>query len=235
MVKNLLNNLFNFLKFHHKKGVIIKKDCYIKNCNFEGKCVINKGNILSNSKIGFGTYLGSNNFFPYTRFGRYCSIGSNSKVIYSTHPTNTYVSTSPVFFSLGKQSGFTFVKEQKFDELMYIDKDKEIVLDIGNDVWIGDDVTILGGVKIGDGAIIGTKALITKDIPPYAIVGGIPAKVIKYRFNQEQIDFLNELKWWNYDESWLKANVHLFNNIDNFMMRLKFNEQEKNKSMYVGD
>ena len=82
---------------------------------------------------------------------------------------------------------------------------------IGNDVWIGMDTTIMPGIKIGDGAVIGANAVVTHDIPPYAIVAGIPAKVIKYRFADEIINELLELQWWNLDENLLKElplNLH---------------------------
>lgn len=78
-------------------------------------------------------------------------------------------------------------------------------IEIGNDVWIGDNVTIKNGVKIGDGAVIGACALVTKDIPPYAIVGGVPAKIIKYRFEEKIINELLELKWWNFNDEILKT------------------------------
>jgi len=88
---------------------------------------------------------------------------------------------------------------------------------IGNDVWIGNDVTIMGGVKIGDGSIIGTKALVTKDVEPYSIVGGVPAKRIKSRFNNEEVNFLLNIKWWNKGEKWITENIELFSSISNFI------------------
>ena len=84
---------------------------------------------------------------------------------------------------------------------------------VGNDVWFGHDSTILPGIKIGDGAIIGTKALVTKDVPPYAIVGGNPAKIIKYRFDEETIEKLINLAWWNWPIEKITENLeHIVGN-----------------------
>ena len=77
---------------------------------------------------------------------------------------------------------------------------------IGNDVWIGNDVRIIGGITIGDGAIVGLGAVVTKDVPPYAVVGGVPAKIIRYRFEQDKIEELLRDKWWNKEEEWIKDN-----------------------------
>ena len=76
---------------------------------------------------------------------------------------------------------------------------------IGNDVWIGIKATIMPNITIGDGAVIGANAVVTKDVPPYAVVVGVPAKIIKYRFDEEIIKDLLELKWWNYSESFIKT------------------------------
>lgn len=85
---------------------------------------------------------------------------------------------------------------------------------IGNDVWLGYKSTILAGVKIGDGAIVGTGALVTKDVPPYAIVGGNPARILRYRFPEEQIARLLELRWWDWPAERITESVHLLTGND---------------------
>jgi acetyltransferase-like isoleucine patch superfamily enzyme len=127
------------------------------------------------------------------------------------HPSRDFVSTHPIFFSTKKQVGITFADKDYFQE--------EKGIKIGNDVWIGANVIILDGVTIGDGAIIGAGAVVTKDVPPYSIYGGVPAKLIRYRFEQKTIDFLVKFKWWNKDEEWLKTNFQDFHNIDTFLQR----------------
>ena len=86
----------------------------------------------------------------------------------------------------------------------------KFLAEIGNDVWIGSHVLILDGVSVGDGAIIATGAVVTKDIEPYSIYGGVPARLIRYRFSQERINYLLNFSWWNKDEDWL------FNHIKEF-------------------
>lgn len=182
--------------------------------SFEGYNIIGKGSIISNSTIGLCSYVGANSKLPNTIIGSFCSIADNVKVIYYTHPTSTFVSTSPVFFSKCKQCGITFVENQLFDEILFIN-DKHLI--IGNDVWIGSNVTIKGGVKIGDGAIIAMGAVVCSDVPPYAIVGGVPAKVIRYRFSQDVVNKLISFKWWDKNIDWIKENHDCFNEIEKFI------------------
>lgn len=85
---------------------------------------------------------------------------------------------------------------------------------IGNDVWIGWGVLIKGGVTIGNGAVIGARSVVTKDVPPYAVVAGVPAKVIKYRFEQEKIDLLQQLQWWDWDIDRIYENLDRLKNFD---------------------
>lgn len=83
---------------------------------------------------------------------------------------------------------------------------------IGHDVWIGCNATILRGVTVGCGAVIGANALVNKDVPPYAIVGGVPARIIKYRFEKEIIEKLMTLEWWNWNVEKIRKNRHIFTN-----------------------
>ena len=83
-------------------------------------------------------------------------------------------------------------------------------------MWIGADVKIIGGIKIGDGAIVAAGALITKDVPPYAVVGGVPARIIRYRYSEDKIKKLLQFKWWNKDLNWIKANADLFSDEESF-------------------
>jgi len=113
---------------------------------------------------------------------------------------------------LRNQSGFTYVKTQKYDEFGEKKYDG-YATKIGNDVWIGSRVALREGVNVGDGAIIGAGAVVVKDIPPYAIVGGVPAELIRYRFEKEEIDFLLKLEWWNKSQEWIAAHADLFEDI----------------------
>lgn len=189
-----------------------------KNTQFEGYNAIGYHTYILDSYIGRYTYISSNSKLNNTAIGRFCSIGHNIKTVNAIHPTKDFVSTHPVFYSTKKQVGVSFVKENIFDEHTSING--RIII-IGNDVWIGNDVTLLGGITIGDGAVVGTGAVVTKDVPPYAIVGGVPAKVIRFRFNEEQIAKLEHIKWWNKDDEWLEKHAKEFENIDFFLERNK--------------
>ena len=175
---------------------------------FEGANKLGNCSFFS-GRMGYGTYI-CNDCAITGNVGRFCSIASEVKNSLGVHPiTEPYVSTSPMFFSLRKQTGETFAKKQLFEEL----KDP---IEIGHDCWIGQRAFIVGGVKIGTGAVVLAGAVVTKDVPPYAIVGGVPAKILKYRYDEETIDFLLRTEWWNMPVDWLRENYEIFSDIDKF-------------------
>lgn len=180
---------------------------------------------LNRVYIDKATYICGGCYLCNCRIGKYCSIASNVRTILGHHPTECFVSTHPSFFSMINQSDYRYTDKQKYEEVKYIDKEDEIAVCIGNDVWIGQGVSILEGVTIGDGAIIGTGAVVLKDVPPYAIVGGVPAKLIRYRFSEEDIHFLLEIKWWDKSEEWIRSYAGYFDDIKKFKQFLS-NEGE---------
>lgn len=167
--------------------------------------------------LGMGSYIGKRSVLS-ANIGRFCSISNDVVCNPGTHPyTIPFVSTSPCFFSLNpthSQCGSTFAKDNLFDEFRFIDKEKRIAVEIGNDVWIGERVILVGGIHIGDGAMVLAGAVVTKDIPPYAIVGGVPAKIIRYRYDEETIKWLLEIKWWNNTIEWFEENWKLLTDIE---------------------
>ena len=167
------------------------------------KVKINRFCIIRRSNIDAYSYISRNCHFNNVKVGRFCSIAKNTNIGLAIHPIN-FISTSPIFFSPENATGFQWAKKKTFD-----DNPRRTI--IGNDVWIGSNVTIMGGLNIGDGVIIGSNALITKDIKPYSIVGGVPGVLIRKRFDDETIENLSESKWWLFEDEYLKNNIHLFN------------------------
>jgi acetyltransferase-like isoleucine patch superfamily enzyme len=188
---------------------------------FEGKNVIGNNTKFS-GKIGRGSYIGQNCFINAS-IGRYCSISYNVSVVSGKHPVSEFVSTHPCFYSTKKQAGFTYVTKDLFDESSK--KDGYSVI-IGNDVCIGYGVIILSGVTIGDGAVIAAGAVVNHDVEPYSVVGGVPAKLIKKRFEDNQIEALLKLKWWDKPEEWIKENASEFGNVEGILSAAKNNGEK---------
>lgn len=151
--------------------------------------------------IGEGSYGGCfniDNVNENTIIGKYCSIASNVHIYNRDHPLK-YVSTHPIFFN--KNYG-------EIPEKNRIEYKKKV---IGNDVWIGQNAILLASVsEIGDGAVIGAGAIVTRDVPEYAIVGGVPARILGYRFDADTIDAIKNLKWWDWDTQKLRLQVEKF-------------------------
>lgn len=151
------------------------------------------------------------------KVGAYTSIASHVIITGRNHPIDC-VTGHPIVYN--KKLGF--IPNNRMD-LIKIKKNSEVI--IGNDVWIGQHAIILPNVKIRDGAVIGAASVVTKDVPPYAIVGGNPAKIIKYRFTQSIIDELLKIKWWNWSEEKIKKNYCLLYDPIGFIK--KFSKQKE--------
>ena len=156
---------------------------------------------VTNSSMGCYSYIGRNSRLIHSEVGKFCSIGGQCAIGMGTH-TLDKLSTSPLFTEKNNGTTHSWVKTSTVRPFR--------ITRIGNDVWIGQRVMVMGGIKVGDGAVVGAGAIVTKDVPPYAIVAGVPARIIRYRFSQEIIDRLEELQWWNLPENKLRENIHLF-------------------------
>lgn len=186
----IISSLAKKLK-HQILNRLRKKHIGLSNGNYELK----GGNEIVNSEIGENTYISHNSIVFSARIGKFCSIGPSVIIGYGDHPTN-FLSTSPkIYFKEIFENG-------KNADYKVFDWNSEV--SIGNDVWIGAQCYIKNGISIGDGAIIGAGSIVLKDIPPYSIAVGSPAKVIKFRFSENMITELLNLKWWSYEKDKLK-------------------------------
>ena len=172
MIKKIL---LKIKLFSEKKALEIKNR---KNSIGIGSIINLTSNVDNKSIVGSYCYLGKNVFITKSNVGNYTSIANNVSIGQGEHDI-TKVSTSSFFY------------ENEFDELT------KGSCKIGNDVWIGCDVVILRGVTIGDGAVIGANSVVTKDVPDFSVVCGVPAKVIKYRFSEENQNIIRSYQWWD--------------------------------------
>lgn len=180
------------------------------------KVMIRKNTEVGNISIGDYSYIsGPRSFVRNCSIGKYCSIARNVIIGVDDHNIH-FLTTSPIITD--KHYGFiqTSVSEPQ----------KKLV-QIGNDVWIGINAIIMRGVTIGDGAVIAAGSVVTKDVEPYSVCGGVPAKHIKYRFSKEIIDKLLIIKWWNWDVEKIKSNINFFYNADDFHHFLDTYEYKK--------
>jgi len=175
-------------------------------------------------KIGKGSYgipeVFSWEATEHLEIGSFCSISTNVKIFLGGEHRSDWITTYPFSAFLKEASNITGHPNSKG------------TVTIGNDVWIGYGSTILSGVHIGNGAVVGANAVVTKDVPPYAIVAGNPAEIIKYRFTKNRIIQLESLAWWNWSEHKIKANLNLLlsDNLDDFLQTSHLaHTQEKEK------
>lgn len=168
---------------------------------------VEAGSTLVDTTFGRHTFCGYDCTFIRCEVGSFCSIASNVVVGGARHPME-YVSTSPVFLAHKESISHKYYRHEYTFEPQTI---------IGNDVWIGEGVYIKGGVSIGHGAVIGMGSVVTKDIPPYGVYAGNPARLIRFRFDESTIDALLSIQWWNFPDDELRKYAQYFNSPDEFI------------------
>ena len=163
---------------------------------------------ISNSSVDDFTFIQKNTNVINAEIGKFCSIAAGVRIGLGSHPL-TYASTHPSFYSKSQPLVRTFANKDTYNCF------KRTL--IGHDVWIGEKALIKDGVRIETGAVIGAGAVVTKDVPAYAIVAGVPAKIIKYRFDETTRKRILDTEWWNKPLDWLEKNRDIFSSPDKFL------------------
>lgn len=182
-----------------------------RNTRMEGYNSLGMEVFLSEVYMGYGSYVADFSKLFRTYIGKYTSIGQNVSTAVGKHPISENISTSPSFFSLDPRNRLQYTERQLYDETGSL-YDGMYSITIGNDVWIGNNVTILPGITIGDGAVIGAGSVVTKNVEAYAVYVGNPARKIKYRFAEDEIQKLLKIQWWNQSTAWLREHAKSFAN-----------------------
>jgi acetyltransferase-like isoleucine patch superfamily enzyme len=182
----------------------------LTNCKIDKTSAVCSGSQINRTSMGRYSYIGHDCFFVNVDVGSFCSIADGCRVGGAMHPIQR-VSSSPVFHA-GKN-----VMKKNFCHLKEIETPKTI---IGNDVWIGANVCIKAGIRIGDGAVIGMGAIVTEDVAPYEVRAGVPARLIKKRFDEDTIKKLLETQWWDWADEKIVRLADNFENVEEFLKHI---------------
>ena len=201
------------MRSYEIKNKIVKLlSCFIPNkdkrCDFRDTYSVGKYELdRKHHKIGEYSYMSMNSAIvsPDSTIGKFTSIGREVLIGTSSHPINR-LTTHPLTYTNKCKRLYGDLVTPK-DKIIKLSANGCKPVTVGNDVWIGARAIIMDGIKIGDGAIIGANSVVTKDVPPYAIVAGCPAKLIRYRFSEDVINKLLELCWWDYPKEFIVNNL----------------------------
>ena len=210
-MRRLFVILKNILEIPERLFSHVALFCVLQNVEVDKRAAICLGVRFYRGKIGKYSYIGNNSFVSDTDIGSFTSISTDCYIGGTSHPTD-WVSTSPVFHKWGNIMKKNFARH----EFNIFHRTT-----IGNDVWIGNRVLIKAGVTVGDGAVIGMGSIVTKDIGPYEIWAGNPARMIRKRFPDEIIKDIQKTEWWNWPDEEIEKSAWSFNDIESFMETLK--------------
>lgn len=199
LVKKLKHQLYKTKTFllYRKKGVKLNWKADASGSRLDYGAIISHHASVVHSSVGKYSSIGRYTKVNYCDIGKFCSISWDVTIGATNHPVNNITTHA---FPYVPYAG-DFVKENTQHKVRTL---------VGNDVWIGCNSVIVPGVKIGNGAIVGAGSVVTKDVPPYAIVAGVPAKIMRYRFSDDKISFLEKLAWWDWPRKQIKDNIDLF-------------------------
>tara|TARA_R110001599_G_scaffold326067_1_gene538479 strand:- start:5028 stop:5702 length:675 start_codon:yes stop_codon:yes gene_type:complete len=205
--KNMLN-IFAIFKWHVKIG----RGSFVSlGCVFQKHNVVMEGSFVAYSQLGQYSYIANHSRIVKTKVGAFCSIGDNVRTCVGKHPLDKF-STHPQIYSTEPPSNKKWVESNEFLEHSYL-SGSSFVVEIGNDVWIGNNVIIMDGVTIGNGAVIASGAVVVKNVEAYSVVGGVPAKHIKFRFELPIRKTLIQSQWWDQSDDWISQNMDDLNKV----------------------
>jgi acetyltransferase-like isoleucine patch superfamily enzyme len=172
---------------------------------FGSRCRIRTPIFLIDSDVGDRSYIEAYCRIGSARIGKFTAIAPGCHIGLAEHPASLAASLHPIFYRRDPARGFDFAPHTYREEVT--------TTTLGNDVWVGAGALIRGGVAVGDGAVIGAGAVVTKDVPPYAVVAGVPARVLRYRFEPDDIAFLQRIRWWDWSEEVLRRHHTAFHDL----------------------
>lgn len=212
VIKNIILRNYYYLSCNVRfgSGVILSRNCVFQGFNYVG----HKSEV-GFSCLGTASYIANNSKILYANVGNFCSIGDNVKTYMGRHPVSEMISSHPGFYNGSNPTTLSFPCQVDFEQHKFVSE--KFVVDIGNDVWIGSNVLIMDGISIGDGAIIAAGSIVTKDVMPFEVVGGVPAKHIKFRFDFETRETILKSKWWQWDLKEIETKKMYFKDVNLFV------------------
>ncbi|WP_172136087.1 CatB-related O-acetyltransferase [Adlercreutzia sp. ZJ473] len=212
-LRKTIRNAAYLMRANTRKTVDVPLSSDIRGASLDDYVSVGKRCFLIGSRIGAHSYCGDDCSLPRVDIGPFCSLAGNVMLAAGNHPLHS-VSTSPALYRPEGMAGDELVSECTFgEEFFYVDKDEKFYGVIGADCWVATGAILVvrrGGLKLGTGSVVAAGAVVTRDTPPYSIVAGNPARVIKYRFEEETINRLLASRWWEKGDSWIREHERAF-------------------------